>query len=126
MDQAEELSIMVIGIDSHFCYLMRRYIKKSDYNIVFAYIGEDAVELARREQPAAIILEVDQPDKSGWNLLRRFKTDPATKNIPVVLCSWLEEEPDNLNETADAFLRKPILYTDFTKALMSIGLSSCS
>jgi len=125
MDQAEDTSIMVIGIDSHFCYLMRRYVKKSQHPIVFAYIGEDALAMAKRSGPAAIVLEVDQPDRSGWKLLHMLKSDSLTQHIPVVLCSWTEDEQNGLSEGADAFLRKPILFNDFTNALETIGIHTC-
>jgi CheY-like chemotaxis protein len=112
--------IMVVGDDPSFCYLMRRYALKSAHPIVFAYLGEDALALARRENPAAIMLEVGLPGTMGWNVLRLLKANQATCDIPVVLCSWLDEEDCSLEEGADVYLRKPILYEDFLAALADI------
>jgi CheY-like chemotaxis protein len=125
MDQKADASIMVIGADSHFCYLMRRYVLESSHNIVFAYLGDDALALAQKEIPAAIILEVDQPDTRGWELLKLLKNDQTTQNIPVVLCSWLDEDQRVIEEGADAYLRKPILFSDFKTVLSLLGIESC-
>ncbi len=125
MDQKVNASIMVIGADSHFCYLMRRYVLESAHKIIFAYLGDDALALAQKEIPAAIILEVDQPDTRGWELLKILKIDKATQNIPIVLCSWLNEDQRGIEEGADACLRKPILYSEFKTVLSLIGIKSC-
>jgi len=122
MDQAANTRIMVIGDDSHFCYLMRTYIRKSDHQIIFAYLGEDALELAQNEKPAAIVLEVGSSGSAGWHLLRKFKSQRATSEIPIVICSWMDEEKHASEQGASACLRMPILYEDFTKALSIIGI----
>lgn len=114
--------IMVVGDDASFCYLMRRYALKSAHPIVFAYLGEDALALAQRENPAAIVLEVGLPGTMGWDVLRLLRSHRATRHIPVVLCSWLAQEDSSLAEGADVYLRKPILYEDFLAALAAIGI----
>lgn len=114
--------IMVVGDDASFCYLMRRYALKSAHPIVFAYLGEDALALAQRENPAAIVLEVGSPGTMGWDVLRLLRSNRATRHIPVVLCSWLDQEDSGLVEDADVYLRKPILYEDFLAALVDIGI----
>lgn len=101
---------------------MRRYVKKSANKILFAYVGEDALALAKREQPSAVILEVDQPNTGGWAVLRALKECPLTSSIPVILCSWLDEEKRGLEAGANIYLRKPILYEDFVEALCDIGV----
>ena len=122
MNEAATATIMVVGDDSSFCYLMRRYVKKSAHQIVFAYLSEDALALAQREKPAAIVLEVGFPGTMGWEVLRALRADQVTCDIPVVLCSWLDEEEHGLEEGADVYLRKPILYEDFSMALADIGI----
>jgi len=114
--------IMVVGDDASFCYLMRRYALKSAHPIVFAYLGEDALALAQRENPAAIVLEVGSPGTMGWSVLRMLRSHQATCHIPVVLCSWLDQEDNSMAEDADVYLRKPILYEDFLAALAAIGI----
>jgi CheY-like chemotaxis protein len=124
MDQAAGATIMVVGDDSSFCYLMRRYANKSTHRIMFAYSGEEALALARRERPAVVVLEAGRPGTMGWSVLRALRADQATRGIPVVLCSWWDEEEQGLEEGADVYLRKPILYEDFLTALADVGIKN--
>ena len=117
MDQTSKNGIMIVGGDSHFSYLMQRYVKRSAHNIIFANLGEDLPALTRCEKPVAIVLEVDLPETIGWQILRALKADPEAGKIPVIVCSWLDEEVRGLGEGADFYLRMPILYSDFEAAL---------
>lgn len=124
MDQASGATIMVVGDDSSFCYLMRRYAKKSAHQIMFAYSGKEALALAQREKPAVVVLEAGRPGTMGWSVLQALRADQATHDIPVVLCSWWDEEEQGLEEGADVYLRKPILYEDFLTALADVGIEN--
>jgi CheY-like chemotaxis protein len=118
--------IMVIGGDSNFCFLIRRYIRQSLHRAVLVNLTEDAIGIAHREKPIAIILEVDHPGSADWSVLRALKTDECTRRIPVVLCSWKDDDPDyqSADHKAEVFLRKPVLYEDFQAALAQLGISS--
>ena len=117
MDQTAKKCIMVIGGDSHFSYLMQRYVGTSAHQIVFASLGEDMLAQARCAQPAAIVLHVDPPETIGWHTLRVLKSDQEVGKIPVIVCSWLDEETRCLQLGANYYLHMPILYADFEAAL---------
>ena len=121
MDDVIAPAIMVIGNDSDFSYLMQRYARQSGHQIVIARPGEEALTLARRERPMVIVLETDVPERAGWDTLRALKADQATRDIPVVICSWLDKEARSLAEGAAGYLRKPVLYRDFLTALACAG-----
>ena len=125
MNQAIPGSIMVIGNDAHFCYLIQSYIRESSRLALITTLMDDALTLARREQPAAIVMEIDHPGNPGWYFLRELKSELTTQCIPVVLCSWLDEQQRGLEEGAAACLRMPILYKDFVSVLTEIGLYPC-
>ena len=117
MDQISNNRIMIIGGDAHFLYLIQRYVRRSAHPIITANPGGDWVSLAKREKPAVIILEVDSPETIGWRILQTLMADPALKEIPVIICSWLDEEERGLAEGATTYLRMPILYEDFKMTL---------
>jgi CheY-like chemotaxis protein len=125
MDRTAPSSILVIGDDTHFCYLMQRYIRNTSHQITFAFRGDDVLEIAQREKPIAIILQLQLPGNSGWKVLQSLKSNPATQKIPVLLCSWADDEKRSLEQGADAFLRMPILYQDFLNSLSDIGIIPC-
>lgn len=126
MNQTAQVGIMVIGADSHFSYLMRRYVRTIAHQIIFANPGEDMLALVQREKPAAIVMEASIPDSMCWHMLRVLKTNQITSKIPVILCSWLDEEQRGQEEGADVYLRMPILYEDFEVALSHIGIHPCA
>jgi hypothetical protein len=51
-----------------------------------------------------------------------LKTDPEVGKIPVIVCSWLDEEMRVLAEGADIYLRLPILFADFEAALAATSV----
>lgn len=120
MDQTSNNRIMIVGGDSHFSYLMQRYVRRSAHQIISANLGEDLLALARCQKPVAIVLEVDLPETIGWHILRALKADPEVVKTPVIVCSWLDEEVRALAEGADIYLRMPILYADFESTLAAI------
>lgn len=122
MSVDDRASIMVIGGDADFAYLMRRYVGKAAYRTVVASPGPDPAALAARVQPVAIILEADGPGPGCWQVLRELKSRADTGHIPVVLCSWQDPEESRRGGWAGEYLRKPILYEDFVAALARLGV----
>jgi CheY-like chemotaxis protein len=124
MDLSAPSSIMIVGDDSHFCYLLRSYIRRSAHQASFSYPGERVVALAQQEKPVLIVLDVDLPGMAGWRLLRVLKAHQDTREIPVMICSWLDEKERGALEGANICLRMPILYGDFVDALNSVGVKA--
>jgi DNA-binding response OmpR family regulator len=120
---ADDRAIMIIGDNADFCYLMRRYVSQTAHHAVRAYPEVDAVALAREVRPIAIVLEADPPGSRCWPVLRALKAERSTCDIPVLLCSWLDDDEEHsLDEGADVYLRKPVLYEDLLAALADVGV----
>lgn len=124
MNQFAHVRILVVGGDSHFAYLIRRYVRMSSHQIILASLAEDIPALALREKPNVIVLEVDLPDSIGWQVLRTLRNTPSPCKTPLLLCSWTEDEQRGLDEGADVYLHMPIMYKDFAAALESVGIPS--
>lgn len=122
MNQIAQARIMVVGGDSHFAYLIRRYILMSSHQIVLASLSDDIPTLVRSEKPSAIVLEVNPSDSTGWEALRLLKKNSVTCAIPVLLCSWMDAKQRALDEGANVFLQMPMMYEDFMSALEAIGI----
>ena len=120
MDHIANKRIMIVGRDSHFSYLLQRFVRTSAHRVIPVNLSEDVLALARCEKPVAIVLEVDTPETVGWQTLRTLKSDPEAGRIPVIVCSWLDESARGLAEGADVYLRMPILYKEFGAALAAI------
>ena len=120
MTQNSKERIMIVGRDVPFSYLLQSFVRKSARQVIAAIHSDDVLSLARCEKPLAIVLEVDTAENVGWQMLRTLKSDPETKQIPVMACSWQDESARGLVEGADAYLRMPFLYEEFGTALAAL------
>lgn len=121
MAKAPAPVVMIIGVDSDFTYLMQYYARKSGRQALVSSPDNEALKLAKRERPDVIVLEADLADAMGWDVLQTLKSDQATTDIPVVVCSWLDKETSELAECATCYLQKPVLYGDFLAALADVA-----
>ncbi len=81
------------------------------YEVICAFDGITALEIAAREQPDIILLDVMMPGLDGFEVCRRLKEAVDTRHIPVVLVTALDgrqERVTGLDAGADEFLTKPV------------------
>ena len=81
------------------------------YDVLTANRGAKGYEMARREKPDIILLDVMMPDLDGFEVCRRLKADPETRHIPVLMLTALDGRDDRLRGLevgAEDFLSKPI------------------
>jgi CheY-like chemotaxis protein len=90
--------------------LVRATLANDDYSIVEASDGEESLELARSHRPDLIVLDMMMPGRSGLEVLRELRADPATAATPVIMLTARARESDR-NEAAsagaDRYLAKP-------------------
>jgi GAF domain-containing protein/ActR/RegA family two-component response regulator len=113
-------TILAIDDDSQVLQLYERYLSDSGFQVVSLTDPMKAMEYAREMQPAIITLDIMLPAYDGWSLLEDLKNDPDTKDIPVVVCSILEDKEKGLSLGAEAYLMKPILAEDLVNVLQGI------
>jgi len=77
--------------------------------------------VARKERPAAVVLEIGLPKRDGWQVVAELKGDPATATIPVVIATDVDDRARGLALGADAYLRKPIGREELIDALKQVG-----
>ncbi len=63
--------------------LSRRLVKRG-YEVVIAVEGEQGVALARTDSPDLVLMDMSLPVLDGWEATRRLKSDPATRQIPII------------------------------------------
>lgn len=81
------------------------------YDVCTAENGHDAIDLARREQPDLILLDIMMPGIDGYETCQRLKADLQTRHIPVIMVTALDQREDRIRGLecgADDFLTKPI------------------
>ncbi|MBA2124409.1 hypothetical protein B9J78_05710 [bacterium Unc6] len=76
--------ILIINNNPDEVSVIKTDFEKKGYNAIFAYSGEEGIKKAHEESPDLIILEIVLPDISGFKVCEKLKTDPQTKNIPII------------------------------------------
>ncbi len=90
--------------------LARAKLSMAYYDVIEAATGEQGIEIAAREEPDLILLDVMMPGIDGFETCRRLKSAPETAHIPVIMLSSLTDRADRvrgLDCGADDFLTKP-------------------
>jgi signal transduction histidine kinase/CheY-like chemotaxis protein len=118
----EELPIVLLVDDDRASLdLNSAYLDGSPTRVLQARDGAEALEVARREGPAVLVLEIGLPRLDGWQVLAKLKEDPATAAIPVVIATDVDDRARGLALGADVYLRKPIGREEFLDALKQVG-----
>jgi CheY-like chemotaxis protein len=115
--EGEGKLILAIDDDPHVISLYERYLEAAGYQVVALTDPSKAVERAAELQPFAITLDIMMPGYDGWQVLNTLKSDASTREIPVVICSIVEEQERGFSLGAADYLVKPILEDDLVVSL---------
>ena len=110
------LKILLVDDVDFFRDVMRDYFKRTPVSIFMAANGEEALEVARRECPNLIYMDVAMPGMSGIEVCRKLKEHPRLANIPVILIFTpnRDAKEDEVRQSGcDAYLAKPFGREDF-------------
>lgn len=116
-----EKIILAIDDDTQVIGLYERFLQPQGYQVVALTDPSQAVERAKQLKPFAITLDIMMPGRDGWTVLSDLKNNAATHDIPVIVCSILEEDEKGFSLGASDYLIKPILEEDLLKALARLN-----
>lgn len=119
---SKSASILVVDDDPEIVALLTTRLTHRGYKVSSAGDGHRAVELAKRERPAVIILDVMMPGKSGWEVAKDLKHDPVTKDIKIVMLSAMGKanELTAAISGADASLDKPFEFDELERVIQKL------
>jgi len=102
--------VLVVDDERDLTELVGVNLQRNGYEVLTAYDGHTALDLARREVPDLILLDLMLPGIDGTEVTRRLKADERTAGIPIVMLSAKGEETDvvvGLTLGADDYVTKP-------------------
>lgn len=109
--------LLVIDDNQGFYRLFRRYLDGHEWQVIGAENGARAREIITERRPTVITLDVLMPQEDGWELLMVLKGQAETRDIPIIVCSVLQEPQLALSLGADAYLTKPVTEQSLLQAL---------
>jgi len=102
--------ILVVDDEPDIVALVAYHLAKSGYSVSTATSGPDGLALARRDQPALIVLDLMLPGLSGLAVMQQLRSDQATSRIAVLMLTARREESERIEGLtlgADDYLTKP-------------------
>lgn len=102
--------ILVVDDSPTICAVLGKMLGHEGYTVSRATDGENAIRLAREEQPALIFLDIVLPGMNGFAVLRALRHDPQTQHIPIVMISGNQQATEQFYVQrfgADDFMKKP-------------------
>jgi twitching motility two-component system response regulator PilH len=90
--------------------MISELLEKMGLAVSTANDGVEAMEQISVLRPDIVILDIVLPRMNGYEVCRKLKSDPATQNLPVVICSAKSEDFDRywgMKQGADAYIAKP-------------------
>jgi two-component system phosphate regulon response regulator PhoB len=122
MSKAPVPSILVVDDDPEIVAMLTTRLTKRGYKVASAPDGARAIELARRERPDVILLDVMMPGKSGWEVARDLKHDPVTEGIKIVMVTAIGAQVNEITSPlySDAHVDKPFEFEQLERVIESL------
>ena len=102
--------VLVVDDERDLVDIVAFNLRREQFDVLTAPDGEAALEIARRESPDLILLDLMLPGIGGLEVCRRLRGEPRTSQIPIIMLTAKGEETDaviGLSQGADDYVRKP-------------------
>ena len=103
---------------------IRRIVEKLGHEALTAEDGAAGVEVAKREIPDLILMDVVMPGLNGFQATRAITRDEKTKHIPVIICTTKDQETDKiwgLRQGAKDYVTKPVNEGELIEKIKALG-----
>ncbi len=100
--------IVVVDDDPIAQEILQQHLLSSGYALRVVSDSREALPTIEQLQPQLVILDVVMPYKDGWEVLTELRMTPTTAEIPVVMCSIIDEQRLGLTLGANDYLVKPV------------------
>jgi two-component system alkaline phosphatase synthesis response regulator PhoP len=112
-DSIEEKTpkILVVDDNQQNLELLQAYLEDINCETIPAHDGQEALNIINKAVPDLILLDIMMPKMSGFEVCKKVKASPKTKNIPVIMVTALNEFGDierAVESGTDDFISKPV------------------
>jgi two-component system phosphate regulon response regulator PhoB len=115
--------ILVVEDEGDIRQILSYNLGQAGHQVLTAENGSAALELARKERPALVLLDLMLPDTSGLDVCRQLKSDATLKHIPVIMLTARSEEIDRVvgfELGADDYVVKPFSVRELVLRIQAV------
>ncbi|MFO1459233.1 MAG: response regulator [Verrucomicrobiota bacterium] len=102
--------VLIVDDEPYMLRIIEMSLRKGGHQLIVGRNGREAVDLARRERPKAIVMDVLMPEMDGLQALRELRTAPETAETPVIMLTARGQvitRQEAAASGANLFLTKP-------------------
>lgn len=110
--------ILLTEDDSDNMDLFTYVLQRAGYMVLQAHNGVEALEIAQRELPNLILMDLAMPEMDGWTAAEKLKNNPATQDIPIVALtvrSLPEDKIRAIEAGVNGYMTKPMNLNNFIR-----------
>lgn len=115
--------ILIVEDNEANMRLARLLLVNAGYNVLWAADAETGLTLAREQQPALILMDIQLPGMDGLAATRLLKQDPHTAHIPVIALTAMAMKEDcekTRQAGCDAYVSKPLSYKELYRVIATL------
>jgi len=123
MNKPQSKRILVAEDEEDVLTLVSNSLKNAGFSVLKASDGRTALELARTQMPALIVLDLMLPEMHGLEVCKALKVEPQTKGIPIIMLTARAEEVDRIvgfELGADDYITKPFSPRELVLRVQSV------
>jgi twitching motility two-component system response regulator PilH len=116
-------TVLIVDDSQTLRQMLTELLQNGGLKVVEATNGIEAKEKIQAKVPDLVITDVVMPQMNGYELCRWLKNDPATQNVPILICSTKSEEFDRywgMKQGADAYITKPFHPVEMMKTVKQL------
>ena len=115
--------ILIVDDSPTETHILTQMLDKNGYQVVTAESGEAGVEVAKKELPDLVLMDVVMPGLNGFQATRQLKKEATTAHIPVVIVTTKDQETDKIwgmRQGAKDYLTKPVQEESLINTIQAI------
>lgn len=115
--------VLIIDDEPDHVELIKLRLEANNYDVIYAYNGNEGIEKIKKEKPDLVLLDIMMPGIDGYEVSKKIKSDPKTKNLPIIMltAAGIKDLEEKCKEAgADYCIRKPYESKEIIDTIKSI------
>ena len=112
--------ILVVDDEKKIVDIVKAYLEKENYQVIVAYDGRAALDMAKSQVPDLIVLDLMLPEVSGWDVCKTLRKN---SDVPIIMLTARDEVPDKivgLELGADDYVTKPFSASELVSRVRAV------